>query len=171
MTEQLKVHRFDFMPTAQTEHNLWRRACVQIHTLTLFFFLCHQPPGTHLNTSPLLPTSLHFPLFLTDLLLSSIILWGNRRGSFFLSFFDTRSACSCIPLAASFCLKWTLHTVTGLTIHCWAHSLHTKSDCPPARTLTHKPAQIWAQEWMSMYRGEEMHIHHTGTGSTWPEWC
>lgn len=159
MTEQLKVHRFDFMPTAQTEHNLWRRACVQIHTLTLFFFLCHQPPGTHLNTSPLLPTSLHFPLFLTDLLLSSIILWGNRRGSFFLSFFDTRSACSCIPLAASFCLKWTLHTVTGLTIHCWAHSLHTEVRLP-SRAHAH------TQTSTDMSTGMDEHVQGRGNAYT-----
>lgn len=97
--------------------------------------------------------------FLTELLLSSIILWGDRRGSFFLSLFDTRSACSCIPLAASFCLKWTLHTVTGLTIHCWAHSLHTEVRLP-SRAHAH------TQSSTDTSTGMDEHVQRRGNAYT-----
>ncbi len=134
VTIRLQSHCFEFLQRAQTY-----TICIE-YTFIYYFFLFYWPPDTHLAASPLLPT-LHFPLYLTELLLSSVTLWRNRRGSFFyLSLFDTRFACSCILLAAASCLKWTLHTVTGLTLHCCAHSLHTEvrlSSCTHTRARTH----------------------------------
>lgn len=75
---------------------------------------CHQPPGIHLAASPLLPASLHFLLCLAELLVSSIILKMNRTGSFFFCLWQLVY----VFLHASF-FKQALHTVAGLTLHCW----------------------------------------------------
>lgn len=109
-----------------------------LHKHNLYFVFCHQPPWHLFNCFPS-PAHLHF-LSLTELLLSFTILWRNRRDCFSLSLFDTGSACPCILLAASFFLKWSLHTDTGLTLHCWAHSLHTEVRLPTCMH-THLRAQ------------------------------
>lgn len=104
--------------------------CTRRHTHNLYFSLCHQPQSTHLAASPLLTSFLNFPFSgIRTFIDFYYSVEEQKRICFSLPSFDTRSACPCIRLAAS-CHKWTLHTATGLTLRCWAHSLHTEVRLP-----------------------------------------
>lgn len=121
--------------------------CVNAHSHPVLFPL----PSTSWHPFSRLTSSAHLFAFCIQSHWTFIVFHytvEEQEMIFFLSLADTRSACSCILLAASFCLKWALHTVTGLTLHCWAHSLHTEVRLPSCTHAAHtnRPAQIRAQK-------------------------
>lgn len=139
MTEQLKIHCFDFMPGAQTEDNLWRRLRARQHTLTLHFF--HSPSRSWHPLSRLTSPAHLFAfscLSRWTFIVFHYTVEEQERSAFYL--LDPGPACPCILSAASLQPEWTLHTVSGLTLHCCVHSLHTEVRlpcCTHTHTLSH----------------------------------